>query len=425
MTDPRAQDALREMFRGVNERVGAVEAPDRPAADAVFERFGGDDSNVRALEEPDVRHEPVRDVLAWEDPWPVSYGVDASTTTPLQFSDGVLLSAANAKLGVKGNTDDPAVAHESTVSMSVYARDDDLDVGGLDGSGEHVERSVFRFPTLGGREDSLPGWTMSLARTFAEGAHARRLIERIDGPLFIDGPVYPSGIVLWTLFARNESAPRSPASDDICPARVVEILTNYVRVVEHHHREGYPVIGVTKQPSGSRTVGALEAGTEDAPLRWGNDHQFFSDALSTETDRQGDDGEIISYTTWLLQERMETYGESLVPFEEIDGLTLRRGDAEEYQRAFFYVRVPLRDVVLRVDAPLLMVRSQRDRERIRRKALAEIASMRDIPLAVKSADAAARISRENREELKKEMKNVVAQPSYNAEYRPQHYERGN
>jgi len=72
----------------------------------------------------------------------------------------------------------------------------------------------------------------------------------------------------------------------------------------------------------------------------GSDHLLFEDALYNSDDRYGDKGPIISYTPWLLQQKEGAHGESVVPFEFYDGVSLKWGDANEYIRAFFYVRCP-------------------------------------------------------------------------------------
>lgn len=414
MTDPSTLGALRDVFGSIDGRVGeAADDEDRAAADlfGYVDRPGGD---VEALEPPEIRHEPVGDVRD-RTSWPVTYGVDGSTTRPLRFSNGLLLGAANAKLGISGRTDRTDLTTESTLTTVVYFDDEEFEVDDLDPAYDGVEARVFRFPTISSRQRDLADWVTGIARTYAEGWHARRLLDDIDGPLFIDGPLYPSRVLLWTMFARSPSR-ETPL--DFWPDMVGDIVTNYLRVVEGQDRAGQPVVGVVKSPTSAQVVGAIETKASeevDTPLRWGNDNLFFSEALYTPDDRYGDDGPVVSYTTWLVQRRMTPArtDDAFVPLDGPDGIEFRRGDAAEYQTAFFYVRIPLQNTVVRVEAPLMMVRDDADRERIRRTVLAEIAATRDIPFAIEAADDAATISRENRRRLRRELGHATSVRSYN------------
>lgn len=416
MTDPSTLGALRDVFGGIDDRVGrAADDEDRTAADlfGYMDCAGGD---IDALEPPAVRHEPAADVRDRAGSRPVTYGVDASTTRPLQFSNGLLLGAANAKLGVSGRTDRTGLTTESTLTTVVYFDDEEFGVDDLDPAYDGVDAQVFRFPTIASRQRNLADWVTGIARTHAEGWHARRLLDDIDGPMFIDGPLYPSRVLLWTMFARTPNARETPL--DFWPEMVDDIVTNYLRVVEGQDRAGQPVVGVVKSPTSAQVVGAIEAKAPDevdTPLRWGNDNLFFSEALYTPDDWYGDDGAVVSYTTWLVQRRMTPAraDDAFVPLEGLDGIEFRRGDAAEYQTAFFYVRIPLRNTVIRVEAPLMMVRTEADRERVRRTVLAEVAATRGLPFAVEAADEAATISRENRRRLRRELQHATPARSYN------------
>lgn len=416
MTDPNTLGALRDVFSTIDGRVDdAADDEELPAAD-LFEYLTEPGGEIEALEPPAITHTPVADVQDWTDPWPVTYGIDASTTQPLQFSNGLLLGAANAKLGIGGETNQGELTRESTLTTVVYFDHDEFDVGDLNPEYDSVDAQVFRFPTISSRQRDLADWLTGIARTYAEGWHARRLLDDIDGPLFIDGPLYPSRILLWTLFAQTPDARETPLN--FWPDMIDDIVTNYLRVVEGQDRAGHPVAGIVKSPTSTQVVSAIEAKAPDevdTPLRWGNDNLFFSEALYTPDDWYGDDGAVISYTTWLVQRQMTPAqtDAAFAPLDGLDGIEFRRGDATEYQTAFFYVRIPLQNTVVRVEAPLMMVRDEADRDLIQRKVLAEIAATRSIPFAVEAADEAATISRENRQRLRRELQHATSVRTYN------------
>jgi hypothetical protein len=416
MTDPNTLGALRDVFSSIDGRVDdAADEEDRPATE-LFEYVARPGGDIETLEQPAINHELVDDVQDWDDPWPVTYGVDASTTQPLQFSNGLLLGAANAKLGIGGQTDHADLAKESTLTTVVYFDNEEFDIDDLRPEYDNVDADVFRFPTISSRQRDLADWVTGIARTYAEGRHARRHLDDINGPLFIDGPLYPSRVLLWTMFAQTPDSRETPL--DFWPDMIDDIVTNYLRVVEGQDQADLPVAGVVKSPTSTQVVSAIEAKAPDevdTPLRWGNDNLFFSEALYNPDDWYGDDGAVISYTTWLVQRQMTPAqaDSAFVPLEGLDGIEFRRGDAAEYQTAFFYARIPLQNTVVRVEAPLMMVRDETDRERLQRKVLAEIAATRSIPFAIEAADEAATISRENRQRLRRELQHATSVRTYN------------
>jgi len=416
MADPRSIGALMDVFESIDSRVDAIDQGDDPTASELYQYYDRPGGDVDAFGDPEITHLSVQELQGWNDPWPVTYGVDASTTRPLEFSNGLVLGAANAKLGVCGATAEPDLVNTSTIATVAYYADEDFDLSGIDPNYHDVESHLFLFPTLDDRASNLRDWVTGIARTYSEGRHARRLLDRIDGALFIDGPLYPSRVLIWTLFSEVPNVEPAPA--DLWPEMIHEILTNYVRVVERQARDDQPAIGVVKSPHGTQAVTTLEAKLPDefeTPLRWENDNQFFSEALYTPADVTGDQGAVISYTSWLVQRKMvdKRTQTSIVPFEDLDGVELRRGDVAEYQKAFFYVRVPLKDTILRIEAPMMMVRDEDDREAIQRKVLTEVAGVRDIPFAIQAADGAAGISRENRRRLRGELQSATAVRTYN------------
>ena len=415
MTDPDTLGALRDVFSTIDAQVSDTEDEDEQSARELFEYLERPGGDIETLEPPEIKHTPVRDVRDWDDPWPVTYGLDASTTRPLQFSNGLLLGAANAKLGINGRTEDASLTKESTLTTVVYFDHEDFELDGLHPEYDTVDSHVFRFPTISSRQRDLADWVTGIARTYSEGRHARSHLDRIDGPLFIDGPLYPSRVLLWTMFAQTPDPRDTPV--DFWPEMIDDIVSNYLRIVESQDRNDQPVAGVVKSPTSTMVVSGIEAKAGDdinTPLRWGNDNLFFGEALHNPDDWFGDSA-LISYTTWLVQRQMTPADadDAFVPLEGLDGIEFRRGDAAEYQAAFFYARIPLQNTVVRVEAPLMMVRDDADREAIQRKVLAEITATRGIPFAIEAADEAATISRENRQRLRRELQNATSVRTYN------------
>ena len=148
MTDPNTLGALRDVFGTIDGQVDAAADEEEQSAAELFEYLDRSGGDIEALESPAIHHKPVDEVLDWDDPWPVTYGVDASTTRPLQFSNGLLLGAANAKLGISGRTDRATLTKESTLSTVVYLDNDAFDIGDIEPEYGTVNAHIFRFQTI-------------------------------------------------------------------------------------------------------------------------------------------------------------------------------------------------------------------------------------------------------------------------------------
>lgn len=410
MTDMNAYSAFESLFAELNDAVG--EFDDRrslTAADALayFSCEGGD---VRTLgsEAFGVTHEPTSELDDWGDPWPVTYGIDGSTTRSLRFSNGLIAGASAAKLGVAGESDTTDLARRTTTTLVAHLNDEGFSLDGVRSGGlaipDATDAHLFRFPPCE-RTSRIEEYVVGVSRTYAEGKHARELAGELEGPLFVDGPLYPSPAFEWMLFGQTETGPQHMT--DIWPEMVGDILQNYVSTTETMYENDLPIVGIVKTGRSSVALTALEdkirrADPEEValPLPWTSDVQLFSNALGTDEDIYGDRGHLISYTPWLFQTSHTVRGESVVPFATFDGVSLAYGDPEEYQRAFFYVRCPRSNIVMRAETPYMFAREPELRERIQRKVLTELTQQQNEPLAITLADENARITKNDRKNLR-------------------------
>ena len=406
MTDWDTHRALEQVFAEVNRSVGDFEAETNHNAAEVARYFTEDGGNISALgnDEFAIQHTAVDELFEWDDPWDATYGLDGSSTTAMTFQNGLVTSASAAKMGVAGQDGNTDIVNETTISAVVYLQNEDFEVDDVDVDIDGVDANLHQFPqpTEGGpySMSKMENWLVTLANGYAEGKHARNLADDLNGPLFIDGALYPSNVFSWMLFAQGGDKTRTVQE---WPEAVNDILSYYVETIETMHDRDLPVMAVTKTTVSDQCLQALsEKVPEDEvalPLPWNSDHQFFSAALADDDGRPEDEA-VISYTPWLLQNRYGSGRNAVVPFETYDGVDLKYGVADDYQKAFFYARTPVTHRVMRVEAPLCAVRRQDDRENVQRKALVELAEQRKEPRCITQADDRARISRDNRNNLR-------------------------
>jgi hypothetical protein len=427
--DAQALSLVRDIFEQIDENVPRETTEQTAYARRLFAQLGRSGGGIEAVSEPECFRTPIADLGRWtNDPWDdTSYGIDASTTRNFEYTNGLITDTAYAKLGVSGTDVDRTPEQAGTVKTVVYYDEGESSIHGKrfpadeqrDGEddrqlhGELVPYEADRNSTR-----NLPKAVSSVAQSLAEGGHARRMLDAIDGPLFLDGSLYPLGVLYWVLL--DHAGDTSPANRWDRPR---EIVGNYVEVVDTLYERNLPVVGVVKTSTTAQLVEALEAKlvrhgvTDEDGLRpdvsWVRDHQFIADVL------RNDSLDEFTYTSWFVSTelgagRLDT--ELLEPFAD----TLQFGGPENYRRAFFYVRLPKREFVLRVEAPLLFVREEDTRHEIRDKALKEIAKRRDVPYAVKRADRTARISPENRKSLRRVLTSARPTMNYNTDGRWSH-----
>jgi hypothetical protein len=360
-------------------------------------------------------------LAAWDDDNHVcSYGVDASTTQERDFSNGLRLCLANAKAGVIGvgaNT----LEDENHVVIGLYDRDGHtgLHTNRLRESAE-VRADLYVF------DETAPYRTRrlvkSLTRTLSEGQHLNRVIDGMaendaPGPVFIDGPIYPP-MILPEVVSRHIEG-KDEAWTDIFG----ESVGNYLDVASWALDYGWPLIGIVKDMDSSSLVTDLKSkvgqyGPQDLEFPWKSDKQFLTDLL------QEDGPGMFVYTDWMVQTEQYTTasvdGSSYVnPFA---GCPHLRFDADEYLRAFFFVRNPHTNTILRVETPRGLIRDETSRDFIQRRALAEIAKNGETAEAIVRADAQARISRQAQHQLFSRLyTNLNAVTSYNRDYRGPDY----
>ncbi|PSP89658.1 hypothetical protein BRC90_04865 [Halobacteriales archaeon QS_4_69_34] len=456
--DGRALGVVRNLFAHVDASLPRETATQSEHARRLFAALGREGGQVEAFGDVECMKTRTADLGTWsEDPWPgPTYGLDASSTRPIEYTNGLVLDTAHAKLGVAGGAGgdgsssgaeradggqanatgagvttghttasaptDRAIEADGTVVTVAYF--DDPESGFYSRSfttdGGRVDGEVLAVPGSVGRTANVSRRVSTAAQRLAEGRHAAERVQAIDGVLFLDGSVYPLGVLYWLML---DAVGRSSLASAWKKPR--EIVGHYVDLVDTQYERGVPVIGVVKTSTTGQVLDALEAKIDAHELTdargnrlavpWRRDHGFVGEVLRDSS------LDHLTYTSWFVQQGVTVDSRSFEPLSPVaDRLT--HGDPADYRRAFFYARLPKTGAVLRVETPLLLLEDERLGPAIRWKALSEIARRGDVPGAVARADRLARISPDNRERIRGLITAAERYHDYNRDGRWKHVE---
>lgn len=410
--DSKGLSVVTELFAHVDANVARDEAEQAAYARRLFDELGRDGGSIQAIGEPQYQKTRLSELGRWTgDPWPQqTYGLDASTTRPLEFNNGLIVDTAYAKLGVAGPNADRTVEEQGTVKTVVHLADDESTLHATEVEKDGVHGEVVRFPDIG-RSSQLTKRVATAAQHLAESEHLRSCADAIDGVCFLDGAVYPLGVIYWLTL--GDLGRPTPAGGWDKPT---EIVRNYITVIDEQFEKDLPVIGVVKTSTMDEVLTALErkldannvTADDGTPLDvpWTRDHQFVGEVLR--------DGSLdhLTYTSWFEQTELTVNGHSVDVVGSVSD-HLSHGRPEDYRRAFFYVRLPKSADVLRVEVPYLMVADEERRQQVQYKALKEIARRQDVPEAIKRADRIARITNRNRETIREKITSSEYAHDYN------------
>lgn len=411
--DSEAIGAMRELFAEINAAVPREQDSQAAHARRLFDLLGREGSTVTACENPAYQRTRIDELGTWtDDPWDgCTYGVDASTTRPLEYNNGLVVDAAHAKTAVAGDTDGDGIERTGRIVGVAYHDDDDSTLHGKRLDGDHVTAELVHFPQSTEEPRNISKSVAAVAQRLSEGRQAVDSLDQIDGALFLDGSILPLGIVYWVLL--DYAGGHSPAGTWSIPAEIVE---NYIEVIDRQYERDQPVIGIVKTSSMTQVLGALQEKIETHELQdddvrlldvpWVRDHQFMSEVL------RFDDLEYLTYTSWFVNEGQDIDGQLYDVLEPLAN-RLDHGSPADYRRAFCYVRLPKTGDLLRIEAPYLTVQDEPMRDQIRLKALNEIAQRCGVPRAIHRADRLARISQENREKIRDMIERTEASFDHN------------
>ena len=364
----------------------------------------------RVVIEPVGPHERRRasidDVALAERPFETVHGLDSGTINPTTFKNGLVVDVAHAAMAATPT--DLGLHRDRTIVATVHAGDstasfDDEWRRRDDG---HTRQRVLHAPRVNRYAE---GVVHALALYLAEGTHALDHADWVDELLLLDGPVYPKELFTWE--------DRDPALGELArEAKPRAVAETYVRLVERFVERDVPLAGFVKNPTSRTIVRALGRKGVESP--WPDDTALFTRLLerrdagdgsadgagsrasggSESGNRRDESGrsasgdridDELTFTTWFHSRggpdgTMAERGDALGIDRELDPML--------YEPTFMILYDPRTDVTYKLEAPYAFTREEATRDRLTRQVLAEVATTRGPPAAVKKADALARIS---------------------------------
>jgi hypothetical protein len=391
--DPVHFDGIARLARQISHDVS--EADHRELAETVWAEFldplyavDGDHAVLEPLDDLARRTADLEAVALREPEFPTSHGLDSGTINPTTFKNGLVLDVAQAAMSACPS--DLELHRGRTIVMTAHTNDTTRQVTTdwrMEDDGYCRQRMV-RAPRVDRFEE---GVVHALALYLAESTHALDNAEVVEDLLYLDGPLYPKGMLAW-LDRDRELAALLEESEHARDA-----VQNYVDLVERFVERDVPLCGFVKNPGPKAVTRTLRARTE-AP--WSDDTAFFRQVL----ERRDDDGnrltDALAVTNWFRSRAgadavMSTAGREL----DVD----RALDPEAYEVTFCVVYDPREDLLFKLEAPYAVTRDPEVRERLTYHVLGEVAAEAGPPLAVRKADELARIDREEKESLRSQL----------------------
>ncbi|NMJ76715.1 hypothetical protein GLU01_01460 [Nanohaloarchaea archaeon] len=421
---PRVIDAFDAVAEYVSQRVSDGDEEDHISAEELWnDVFGLSGGNLRAVDGGTVLYADKKaDIWTEYSGFDRSYGIDASTTRDISFQNGLILDVANAVIGVKDG--DGSLENHRSIVAGVYYDDGmetfenetvhdtswNTEYGPVSTHGE----AVF-LPSSQGFARSPSEWVSAAAQSLAEGRHMRRYVHELDGPLFVDGTLYPLSVLSRILFIKAENTFVPPEWEQATN----EMVQNYIDTIEMQLNSGHPVVALSKTMNTTEILNAVEAKQESLNetyrMPWQDDYRFVSDLLS----RPPHDNQTYTYTSWILQEQTSMMGET---FELVEDFEFNYYSPTDLRRAYFFVRVPRYGNIFRVETPWVFLKetSRGDRELFQQAILRELVETEDIPRATKQADHEARMNPDIRDRIVENIHDVEPITEYNRDIRWTH-----
>lgn len=390
--DPVHFDGIARLAGRISHRVDATEHD--AFAETVFEEFldplrKDGRPILEPIEEVERKRVDIEDVALQEPPFPTQHGLDSGTINPTTFTNGLVLDVAQAAMASVPS--DLELHRSRSVVTTAHSNDPTVDCGEDDWRAfdDGFSRGrVLQAPRVNRYEEAV---VHALSLYLAEAAHANLQAGMVDDLLILDGPIYPKGLLAW--------ADRHPELSDLLvdEEQPRDVIARYITLVERLADREVPLLGFVKNSSSKAITQAVRASTH-AP--WANDAALFKRVLR----RTDSDGELLTdqltYTNWFVS-RCGVDGPLSVQGDAF-GLERTR-DPADYEVTFFCVFDPRDELLFRIESPGVFTRDPAMREALTTQIVRDIAHEGGPPLAVSKADELARIGRDEKAALTREI----------------------
>lgn len=250
------------------------------------------------------------------------------------------------------------------------------------------------------------------------------------GFFIMDGPIYPKQLMYWMGTNSDKVLVRYDKN-------AKKILQNYIDIMDFHLENKMPVIGFVKNPAETQIMNLLREKAKEkkifTELPWATDTQLFKSFLkpdseiekgkkekeksklrADEADQTARNRFGITCTNWFMQPS-QFYDDEIKTNSPLVDESLRRSFPEEdYTPVFMMVRVPFggNAIVFKIESLYGLVKDEEMRKRITKKILYEL-SVGKIPETLLKADSIAKISVDEKREIRELFTKDMAEKSYN------------
>ncbi|MDR5656240.1 DNA double-strand break repair nuclease NurA [Halodesulfurarchaeum sp. HSR-GB] len=347
------------------------------------------DPVLEPIESVTRRAAPIDDLALQQAPFETAHGLDSGTINPTTFKNGLLLDLAQAAMAAVPS--DLDLHRARTYIMPVHSNDASVNHGtdGWDPFDEdHGRGRIVQTEALARDEERI---VHGLALYLAESHHALEHAHRVEDVLFLDGPLYPKGLLHWR--GRHGSIAELAGENDL----VAEVLENYVALVETFLEREIPLVGFVKSPQSRGLIRALAETGRPSP--WASDTAFFSQVLEQREGGGRRNERVTDQLSWTGWFRSRLGADAVFAGPEADLGVTRDRPAPDYEVAFFVIYDPRTELLFKAELPGGFAEDPAVRSAVEQYVLRGVAAERGPPLPIAKADELARIGSEGKAEL--------------------------
>ena len=350
---------------------------------------------LEPLDEQRCRLVDVEDAALMESPFPTQHGLDSGTINPTTFKNGLVIDVAQAAMAAVPS--DLDLHRGRTIVSTVHSNDGTVDVTEDDWSlfdQGYGRGRILQAPRVDRFEQTV---VHALALYLAESKHATLNADVVDDLLILDGPIYPTGLLKWT--DQDPTLAELLVEDE----RPRDVVQHYVDLVERFVGRDVPLVGFVKSTASkaiTRTVRRKSA----AP--WVNDAALFEQILQRTDDDGETDTDVLTFTNWFVSRAGADCPLSVQSDLDLD--LEKELDPEAYEVTFFVIYDPREELIYRVEAPYAFTRDEALREDLTMQVVSDVAARTGPPLAVEKADELARISRQEKAALQRQLEETFS-----------------